>query len=83
MRKPHMFPRRDLPPIPALLAIEAPERPGTASAAAAELNLTQGAISRQIQTMNAQLGRHLVTRDKRRLTLPPAAQDFVTKARRP
>lgn len=77
-----MFARRHLPSIPALLAIEAVERLGTASAAAAELNLTQGAISRQIQALEDQLGLALVTREKNRLTLTPAARDFVAEARR-
>ena len=77
-----MFPRRYLPSIPALLAIESVGRLGTASAAAAELNLTQGAISRQIQALEDQLGLALVSREKHRLTLTPAAQDFVTEARR-
>ena len=39
-----MLPRRYLPPIPALMALEAVDRLGTASAAAEELSLTQGAI---------------------------------------
>lgn len=77
-----MFARRYLPSIPALLAIEAVDRLGTASAAAAELNLTQGAISRQIQALEDQLGLTLVTRDKNRLVLTPAARDFVAEARR-
>ncbi len=77
-----MFPRRYLPSIPALLAIEALDRLGTASAAAAELNLTQGAISRQIQTLEDQLGTPLVSREKHRLALTPAARDFVAEARR-
>ena len=77
-----MFPRRYLPSIPALLAIEALDRLGTASAAAAEMNLTQGAVSRQIQTLEDQLGTPLVSRDGRRLTLTPAAREFVAEARR-
>jgi DNA-binding transcriptional LysR family regulator len=77
-----MFPRRYLPSIPALLAIEALDRLGTASAAAAELNLTQGAVSRQIKTLEDQLGTPLVSRDKHQLALTPAAQDFVAEVRR-
>ena len=48
MRKPHLLPRRYLPSLPSLLALEALDRLGTASAAAQELNLTQGAVSRQL-----------------------------------
>ncbi|MBI1173609.1 LysR family transcriptional regulator [bacterium] len=76
-----MLARRYLPSIPSLLALEAVERLGSASAAAAELNLTQGAISRQLQTLEGQLGVALVIRDRHRLRLTPAAQDFVAEAR--
>ena len=77
-----MYPRRYLPSIPSLLALEAVARLGTASAAAAELNLTQGAISRQLQVLEGQLGVALLIRDKHRLRLTPAALDFVAEARR-
>ena len=76
-----MLARRYLPSIPSLLALEAVERLGSASAAAAELNLTQGAISRQLQVLEGQLGVALLIRDKHRLRLTPAAQDFVAEAR--
>ena len=77
-----MLPRRFLPSLPSLLALEALDRLGTASAAAAELNLTQGAISRQLQVMADQLGVALVTRDHGRLRLTSAAKDYVTEVRR-
>lgn len=77
-----MLARRYLPSIPSLLALEAVERLGSASAAAGELNLTQGAVSRQLQVMEAQLGVPLIIRDSHRLRLTPAAQDFVAEARR-
>ena len=77
-----MLARRYLPSIPSLLALEAVERLGSASAAAAELNLTQGAISRQLQALEGQLGVTLIIRDKHRLRLTPAAMDFVIEARR-
>jgi len=76
-----MLARRYLPSIPSLLALEAVDRLGTASAAAAELNLTQGAVSRQLQVLEGQLGVDLLIRDKHRLRLTPAAQDFVAEAR--
>ena len=76
-----MIPRRYLPSLPALLALEALARTGTASAAAAELNLTQGAISRQIQVLEAQLGVRLFSRDRQRLHPTPAAQDYVAQVR--
>lgn len=77
-----MIPRRYLPTLPSLLALEALDRLGTASAAAEELALTQGAVSRQLQVLEAQLGIPLFTRDNRRLTLTPAARDFVAEARK-
>ncbi len=77
-----MLTRRYLPSIPSLLALEAVDRLGSASAAATELNLTQGAISRQLQTLEGQLGVALIIREKHRLRLTPAAQDFVAEARR-
>lgn len=77
-----MFARRYLPSIPSLLALESLARLGSASAAAAELNLTQGAISRQLQVLEGQLGVALLVREKHRLRLTPAALDFVAEARR-
>lgn len=76
-----MLSRRHLPSMPSLLALEALDRLGTASAAGAELNLTQSAISHQLATLEAQLGVTLIRREKGRLMLTPAAQDFVAEAR--
>ena len=77
-----MLPRRYLPPIPALLALEAVARLGTASAAAEELSLTQGAISRALQGLEAQLGVPLLIRERQRLRLTPAGSDYVAEVRR-
>ena len=77
-----MLPRRYLPAIPALMALEAVDRLGTASAAADELSLTQGAISRALQTLEGQLGVPLLIRERQRLRLTPAAQDYVVEVRR-
>ncbi len=76
-----MLARRYLPSIPSLLALEALERLGTASAAGEELGLTQSAISHQLASLEAQLGVSLAARDRGRLVLTPAAQDFVAEAR--
>jgi LysR family transcriptional regulator, glycine cleavage system transcriptional activator len=76
-----MLPRRYLPSLPSLLALEAVDRLGSASAAATELNLTQGAVSRQLQVMADQLGVALTTRDHGRLALTPAARDYVATVR--
>jgi LysR family transcriptional regulator, glycine cleavage system transcriptional activator len=77
-----MISRRYLPSMPSLLALEAVDRTGSASAAATELNLTQGAISRQLQVLEGQLGLPLIIRDKHRLRLSPAAQDYCRDIRR-
>ncbi len=77
-----MFPRRHLPSLPSLLALEALDRLGTASAAARELSLTQGAISKQLQLLEGQLGVPLLLRQGKRLVLTPAARDFVAEARK-
>jgi LysR family transcriptional regulator, glycine cleavage system transcriptional activator len=77
-----MISRRYLPSIPSLLALEAVDRLGSASAAATELNLTQGAVSRQLQVLEGQLGLVLLIRDRNRLRLTPAAQDYCREVRR-
>jgi LysR family transcriptional regulator, glycine cleavage system transcriptional activator len=77
-----MLPRRYLPPIPALMALEAVDRLGTASEAAKELSLTQGAISRALQSLEQQLGVPLLIRERQRLRLTPAGQDYVAEVRK-
>lgn len=74
--------RRYLPSMASLLALEAVDRLSTASAAAEELSLTQGAISRQLKVLEDQLGLPLLIRDRQRLRLTPAAQDYVREVRR-
>jgi LysR family transcriptional regulator, glycine cleavage system transcriptional activator len=76
-----MLPRRYLPSLPSLLALEAVDRLGSASAAATELALTQGAISRQLQVLERQLGVSLLRRERQRLFLTPAARDYVAEVR--
>jgi LysR family glycine cleavage system transcriptional activator len=77
-----MLPRRYLPPIPALMALEAVDRLGTASEAAKELSLTQGAISRALQSLEQQLGVPLLIRERQRLRLTPAGRDYVAEVRK-
>ena len=77
-----MLPRRYLPPIPALMALEAVDRLGTASDAAKELSLTQGAISRALQGLESQLGVPLLIRERQRLRLTPAGSDYVAEVRK-
>lgn len=77
-----MFPRRFLPSIPSLLALEALDRLNTASAVAAELSQTQGAVSKQLKVLEDQLGVALLVREGNRLTLTPAARDYVAEVRK-
>lgn len=74
-------PRRFLPSISALLAFEAVARLGSATAAAQELSLTQSAISRQLKTLEDQLGVALILRKGRQLALSDAGQAYVSQVR--
>lgn len=74
-------PRRFLPSIHSLLALEAVDRLGSASAAARELALTQSAVSRQLKALEEQLGVQLVLRTGLRLQLTPAGREYVATAR--
>jgi DNA-binding transcriptional LysR family regulator len=60
-------PRRLLPSVSLLAAFEAVCRTGSTLAAASDLDLTQGAVSRLIQNLETQLGVTLFLRDRRRL----------------
>jgi LysR family glycine cleavage system transcriptional activator len=68
-------PRRYLPSISALLAFEACARLGSATQAATELSLTQSAVSRQIKTLEGQLGVQLMSRQGRRLMMTQAGTE--------
>lgn len=74
-------PRRLLPTTAALSALEAVDRLGSASAAAEALNLTQSAVSRQLQTLEAQLGQPLFVRRGRSLALTPEAAAYAADIR--
>ncbi|MFD0909550.1 LysR substrate-binding domain-containing protein [Ruegeria arenilitoris] len=76
-----LAPRRFLPSISSLLALEAVDRLGSASAAADELSLTQSAVSRQLKAVEEQLGVALIQRDQMRLQLTPAGKEYVETAR--
>lgn len=77
-----LAPRRHFPSTASLLALEALERLGTVTAAAAELNLTPGAISRAVKEAEGQLGVPLAVLDRQRLHLTPAARDYIAQVRR-
>ncbi len=72
-----LAPRRFLPSISALRALEAVDRLGSASAAAEELSLTQSAISRQLQAIETQMGLPLIQREGKRLSLTDPARAFA------
>lgn len=74
-------PRRFLPSISSLRALEALDRLGSASAAAEELSLTQGAVSRQLQALEKQLGIELAKRDRKKLKLTPEAEIYAEDIR--
>ena len=73
--------RRLLPSIASLRALEALDRLGSATAVAEELNQTQSAVSRQLQALEAQLGADLIVRERKRMILTPAAQEYVQDIR--
>ncbi|TWH01929.1 MULTISPECIES: LysR family transcriptional regulator [Pseudoxanthomonas] len=60
---------RDLPPLNALRAFEAAARLGSMAAAAEELHVTHGAVSRQVKLLEDALGTPLFTRHGRGLAL--------------
>ena len=63
---------RRLPSLDLLKGFEAAARLGSFTRAAAELHLTQSAISRQVQVLEEQLGVRLFERSTRSLALTPA-----------
>lgn len=66
-----------LPPLPALRAFLAACRSGSYTAAAQELNVTHGAISRQVQLLEEWLGQKLFERVGQRMTATPHALAFA------
>lgn len=63
--------RRSLPPLNSLVAFESAGRLESFTAAGRELGLTQAAISRQIQQLEADLGLLLFSRSRRGMRLTP------------
>lgn len=74
-------PRRFLPSVSSLLALEAVDRLGTATAAADELALTHSAISRQLKALQEQIGVVLLRREGKGLALTPAGADYAASIR--
>jgi DNA-binding transcriptional LysR family regulator len=67
---------RELPSLNALRAFEAAARLESASRAATELNVTHGAVSRQIRALEANLDTALFSREGRGLALTPAGRQL-------
>lgn len=68
---------RQLPPLAALLPFEAAARHESFTRAAAELHLTQAAISRQIRALEDNLGTRLFNRTHRSVSLTEAGQQLA------
>lgn len=69
--------RRQIPPLNALRAFEAAARLGGFAAAAAELGVTAGAISRHVALLEARLDRRLFERGPRSLSLTADARALL------
>lgn len=76
-----MLSRRLFPGMSALRAFDAVARLGSFTAAAGDLGLTQGAISRQIAALEGQLGVALLTREGRRVALTGAGAAYAPRVR--
>lgn len=74
-------PRRFLPSVSSLLALEAVERLGSATAAAEELSLTHSAVSRQLKQLEQQIGVTLFQRKGKGLALTDAGSDYAATIR--
>lgn len=69
--------RRFLPSTALLAAFEAAARTGSVTLAAKELSLTQGAVSRQIKSLEEQLGVELFVRERQTIRLTPAGEAYA------
>jgi LysR family transcriptional regulator, glycine cleavage system transcriptional activator len=76
----HRLPRRRLPPLGAIRAFEATARLGSTVAAASELGVTHGAVSRQIKTLEDRLSRQLFEREGGRLVLTKVGKRYAESA---
>lgn len=74
--------RRLIPDIPSLHAFECAARHGNFTRAAEELNLTQSAVSRQIQELERQTGLTLFERVRQRVILSDAGRRLLPDVRR-
>jgi LysR family glycine cleavage system transcriptional activator len=75
------IPRRFLPSMSLLYAFEAAARAGSFTAAAAELSLTQSAISRQVRALEDMLGCTLFLRERQTVRLTAAGEAYAGEIR--
>ena len=73
--------RRRLPSLNALKAFEASARHESFTAAAAELFVTQGAVSQQVKALEDELGLRLFSREGRALKLTEAGRSYLEVVR--
>lgn len=71
------YSRRLIPSTSMLIAFDSAARNGSFTAAAHELNLSQGAISRQVSALEAQLGVLLFKRVKKKIILTDAGRAYA------
>jgi len=72
---------RRLPPLNALRAFEAAARNENLSHAAAELGVTQAAVSQHVKSLEAALGLKLFAREAKRLVITSAGREYLTVIR--
>lgn len=70
--------RKSLPPLDSLLFFHAAARNKSLTLAAGELFVTQAAVSKRVQRLEAWLGRSLFTRDGRNLEITEAGKEFAS-----
>jgi DNA-binding transcriptional LysR family regulator len=75
------IPRRFLPPTAVLCAFEASARLQSFTAAAAELHLTQSAVSRQVRALEDLLGSQLFLRERQTVRLTTAGAAYAQEIR--
>jgi LysR family glycine cleavage system transcriptional activator len=73
--------RRLFPPMSALLAFDAVVRLGSFTAAARALDMTQGAVSRQVAALEGQLGAALLARGTRPVLPTAAGRSYALQVR--
>jgi len=75
------IPRRFLPPIHLLTALEASARHESFTEAAKELDLTQSAVSRQVRNLEEQIGFELFVREHQTVRLTEAGAKYAYEVR--